>query len=331
MTRAMPRKAAAPAASYAQRLDRVLDYIADHLDGELSLAKLARVAGFSPFHFHRLFQAHVGETVHDHVRRVRVERAASTMRASPRRPLTEIALDVGFPALSDLSRAFKARFGIAPSRWNRDEPLPASKYDRGDERAGRVELAAKAAAAGLRVTTGELPASVFVYRRVFDPYGSQRLVDAYHAIRAWVGDRVDGVVFAGMSIDDPAVTPKERCRYDLGVLFPLIQGRRAGTVYSHIEKLRNNPGALAGGGVPGPAEVSRAQLSARRFSPQTLATVHCDGDIGHVDLVWKWLYRCWLPEQHRLPANQPAMELFVQLPEHIGWERFDLLACVPLA
>jgi AraC family transcriptional regulator len=325
----MPRKPAAPGASYAQRLDRVLDYIAEHLDGSLPLATLARVAGFSPFHFHRLFQAHVGETVHDHVRRVRVERAASAMRTSPRRALTDIALDVGFPGLSDLSRAFKARFGIAPSKWDRDEPLPASKYDRGDERAARDELAARAASAGLRVEIGELPASVFVYQRVFDPYGSQRLVDAYHAIRAWVGERVDGIVFAGMSIDDPAVTPKERCRYDLGVLFPL--GRSERSIYSNIEKLRNRSGALSGGTVPGPADVSHAGLSARRFPPRTLATVHCDGDIGHVDLVWKWLYRCWLPDQERLPANQPAMELFVRLPEHIGWERFDLLACVPLA
>src|SRR5262249_49767955 len=82
-SRAMPRKPVAPGASYAQRLDRVLDYIGDRLDGELSLATLARVAGFSPFHFHRLFQAHVGETVHDHVKRMRVERAASSMRAAP--------------------------------------------------------------------------------------------------------------------------------------------------------------------------------------------------------------------------------------------------------
>src|SRR5262245_66203233 len=108
--------------SYPQRLDRVIDHIAEHLDDDLALGKLARIAGFSPFHFHRLFQAHTGETLHDHVRRVRVERAASLMGSMPARPLTDIALDVGFPALSDLSRAFKARFDVAPARWDREDP-----------------------------------------------------------------------------------------------------------------------------------------------------------------------------------------------------------------
>src|SRR5262249_39348555 len=224
----------------------------------------------------------------------------------------DIALDVGFPALSDLSRAFKARFGIAPSRWNREDPLPASKYATTKDRADRAELAARAKQAGLRVRLGELPASVFVYTRVFDPYGSAKLVEAYTATRAWVGDRVDHVVFAGMSLDDPSVTPKERCRYDLGVLFPL-RGI-AGSTYAEIEKLRDKRGLVGPSGVPPPHDVEQAGLSARRFAPQTLATVHCAGDLGRIDLAWKWLYRCWLPGQARLPANRPAMELFVRLP-----------------
>jgi AraC family transcriptional regulator len=113
----VPRRAAR--LTNAQRLDRVIDEVAEHLDGDLSLQRLARVAGLSPFHFHRLFHGYTGETVHGHVRRVRVERAASLMRATTTRSLTEIALEVGFGELSELSRAFKAHYGIAPSRWDR--------------------------------------------------------------------------------------------------------------------------------------------------------------------------------------------------------------------
>ena len=196
-----------PAGVYATRLDRVLDHIADHLDDDLSVAKLARVAGFSPYHFHRLFHAHVGEPVHAYVKRARVERAASLMRAQPRRALTEIALDCGFAALPDLSKAFKARFGIAPSKWDRKRALAANDVAVADPRPMRVKVAT-------------LPRSLFVYTRVANPYGSMKLVEVYEQTRRWV-ENVDDVVFAGMSIDDPMVTPKEQCRYDLGVLFPM--------------------------------------------------------------------------------------------------------------
>lgn len=40
-----------------ERVNRVLDYISQHLDTELSLARLSKIGCFSPFHFHRMFQA----------------------------------------------------------------------------------------------------------------------------------------------------------------------------------------------------------------------------------------------------------------------------------
>ena len=50
-----------------------------HLDEELTLEKLAAVAAFSPFHFHRVFAAITGETLSDFIRRIRLERAASAV------------------------------------------------------------------------------------------------------------------------------------------------------------------------------------------------------------------------------------------------------------
>ncbi len=303
--------------SYAQRLDRVLDHVAEHLDGDLDLGSLAKVAGFSPFHFHRLFQGSTGETVAEHVRRVRLERAASLMLAAPGRSMTDIALACGFPALSDLSRAFKARHGIAPSKWDRRSPLPASK-----DAAGRIsdaELAAKSK--GLRVRTLALPPSLFVFTRVWNAYDSAKLVAAYHQMRTWLGAALP--IFAGMSIDDPSVTPREKYRYDLGVVFPFAHTG----VVAEIARLRGAPVSP-----PPPPHVARASgFSVRRFPALSLATVHVTGDIGAVGVSWHWLYRTYLPQQARLPGHHPAMELFVRLPEEIGWTQFDLLACVPLA
>ena len=61
---------------YAARMNRVLDHIQSHLADPLDLQRLAAVACFSPFHFHRLFRAWMGETLQAFVQRLRLERAA---------------------------------------------------------------------------------------------------------------------------------------------------------------------------------------------------------------------------------------------------------------
>ena len=62
--------------AYEARMLRVIDYIHDNLDGDLSLDNLADVAAMSRFHWHRVFHAMTGETCAAAVRRVRLNRAA---------------------------------------------------------------------------------------------------------------------------------------------------------------------------------------------------------------------------------------------------------------
>ena len=53
---------------YNSRINRVIDYIEANLSKELSLKELADVAHFSPFHFHRIFGAMVGETLNGFIK-----------------------------------------------------------------------------------------------------------------------------------------------------------------------------------------------------------------------------------------------------------------------
>ena len=69
---------------YQQRVGRAIQHLEQHLDGDLSLPELAGVASFSPFHFHRVFRALTGEGVAEHVRRLRLERAAARLRNTSR-------------------------------------------------------------------------------------------------------------------------------------------------------------------------------------------------------------------------------------------------------
>ena len=62
---------------YRARMLRVLVHIQQNLDAPLPLEELASIALFSPFHFHRIFRGLIGESVKEHVRRLRLERSTS--------------------------------------------------------------------------------------------------------------------------------------------------------------------------------------------------------------------------------------------------------------
>lgn len=104
---------------YVARINRVVDHIDAHLAEPLDLAALAAVAHFSPWHFHRLFQAMTGETLAERVRRRRLEVAAARLLASPPQSALSVGLSVGFASAEVFTRAFKAHFGVTPSAWRR--------------------------------------------------------------------------------------------------------------------------------------------------------------------------------------------------------------------
>lgn len=103
--------------NYHARMQRALDYIDQHLDGNLNLETVSRVAAFSKFHFHRQFTATFGLSVHRYVQLTRMKRAS--YRLADRESITDIAMDVGYEAPDAFARAFRQRFGQSPSSFRK--------------------------------------------------------------------------------------------------------------------------------------------------------------------------------------------------------------------
>ena len=99
---------------YRQRILKVLVHIQRNLDRPLSLEELAGVAHFSPYHFHRVFRAMVGESIMQHIRRLRLEWAVQQLVLTDQ-PVTAIAFEAGYETHEGFTRAFKAMFGRPPS------------------------------------------------------------------------------------------------------------------------------------------------------------------------------------------------------------------------
>lgn len=101
---------------YHRRMQRVLDHIDRHLDGDLGLEALSQIAAFSKHHFHRQFSALFGMSLHRYVQLVRMKRA-SWQLAYRGEAVTDIGLDAGYEAPDSFARAFRQRIGQAPQAF----------------------------------------------------------------------------------------------------------------------------------------------------------------------------------------------------------------------
>ncbi len=98
------------------QISKVLCYIETHLDTRLDVKVLARVAGYSPYHFSRIFKMCVGESVISYTTRLRLEKASFKM-ININKSIIEIAFEAGFETPNGFNKAFKKIFDITPTEY----------------------------------------------------------------------------------------------------------------------------------------------------------------------------------------------------------------------
>jgi len=107
--------------TYLESVYRVILYIEQHYKEALTLEELARVAGFSKYHFHRIFLSITGESLSGYVRRVRLANATLKLKINDR--ITAVALDSGYETNASFSKAFKQQYGITPRAFAEKEKI----------------------------------------------------------------------------------------------------------------------------------------------------------------------------------------------------------------
>lgn len=98
------------------KLSQTLDYIDTHLDGDLTLTKLANLVQISPHYFSSLFKQSMGLTPHQYVTKCRLEQAKLLLQRSPL-SIVEICHQVGFENQSHFTRLFRQHFKITPKAY----------------------------------------------------------------------------------------------------------------------------------------------------------------------------------------------------------------------
>ena len=204
---------------YKERMLRVLVHIQSHLDEELALEDLAGIACFSMYHFHRIFRGMIGESVKEHIRRLRLERAASSLKHSDS-PIVTIALEAGYESHEAFTRAFKAMTGESPSQfrlregsWSRPDAPSGLHYREGKKAAELHSVQSGGVSMEVKIETLKPMRVAFV--RHIGPY--DQCGTAWDRLTGELGRR--GILgadtrFIGLCYDDPDVTPPEKIRYD---------------------------------------------------------------------------------------------------------------------
>ncbi len=197
---------------YDRRLLRAQRLVESRLDQPVSPEEVARHAGLSLHHFHRIFRAQLGESVMQHVRRLRLERAARALKAqqltpsavgAPNRRLIELALEAGYESHEAFTRAFTDHFGVTPSAYR--------------DQLGRPSPAPRAVAVPVRVE--RFAAVPVFFRRHRGGYGT--VGESWAQMVGWAMQKLPAGAalppLYGICPDDTEVTEEALLRFDVCV------------------------------------------------------------------------------------------------------------------
>lgn len=317
-------------AEYIARINRVIDYIEKHIDMNLSLEDLARVANFSRFHFHRIFGAMVGETLNHFIQRIRIEKAAVQLIHHPQKSITEIALDCGFSGSSTFARAFKESFGISASQWRAGGYLDDSKICKTDSNENqqfsnnRKAFMVTSSYIGdvtfnqiwrikmkdnskfeAKVEVKEMPEIHVAYLRHIGPYKGDtelfgRLIEK---LMKWAGPR--GLLrfpetrLLTLYYDTPEITDENKLRIDVCITVPKD--------------------------TPVDGEFGKTTIRAGKY-----AVAHFEIGLDEYEDAWNAVYGGWLPESGFQPGDGPCYELYHNNPDEHPEHQHIVDICIPV-
>lgn len=290
---------------YISRINNVFDYIEKNIDADISLDELAAVSHFSKYHFSRIFDAMVGETPFEFIKRVRLEKAATRLRLYPNETVTKTALECGFNDLAVFSRNFSDFFGSSPTEWQNGDPensnhsqtfdLSDSYIDSEHNRNHNMEPLQSTEVRNIADQT-------VAYIRHTGPYkGDEALFNRlFGRLFSWAGPR--GLVEQRNTNplviyhDDPCVTEEEKLR--MSVCLPV-------------------PADTAVDGEIGKMELSGGRFLVARFviAPQKMPEA------------WQWIYGSWFPSSGYQPADALPFEVYPAPPEN---GKLTVEICVPV-
>ena len=307
---------------YIARINRVMDYIEKHLNEEITLDKIAQVACFSPFHFHRVFSTLTNETINAFIQRKRIEKAAQQLINEDNVSISEIAYNCGFGSVSHFSRTFRKYFGMTAKEFRETEKAIYAKDGKYFSKSGQPARKINQLSPGYNsllcgdnfiqfihsnlvimdttIEIKEMPDMNVVYCRHTGQFN--QINKAFEKLMKWAGPRgllnFPDTKTITVYHDDPTITAIEQVRQSACI-----------TVDKEVK-------------VDG--EIGKMKLDSGKYA------------VGHFEIDEKgfekaWNTMClWFSESGYQPGDGYPYELYYNSPEEDSKRRFILDICIPV-
>lgn len=275
---------------YQRRINIVTDYINNHLDERLDLERLAEMSNFSPYHFHRILKAFIGEPVGVYITRMRVETAARLLRYTDL-PIQEIAFNVGYEMASSLTKVFNQYYGISPIKFRNDKNFIIMKQ-------AVINPALNLKAPKIL----NLDDQQVIYLRYTGDYSKLDFAGAWTKLWACVKSQklfTAGIGHLCVYHDDPKVTEADKLRTDICLV---------------IHK---------------PAQ-PYGEVGVRTIQGGKYAVFLYQGSYARLDSVYDTIFGHWLPDSGEQLRNVACFEKYLNNPDNTAPEKLKTEIYVPL-
>ena len=264
-------------AFYEQQLNLIVEHIHNNLDSKIDIKTLAEISHFSPFHFHRISRALLGEPIGAYISRTRVETAAKMIRYTAI-GIEDIAYKVGFETPSSLSKAFKNHFGISPTAYRKNKLYTIKKTHKME-----INLNIK------KPKIINIDDKQCLYYRMQGAYNTLDYRSAW--IKLWGEIKSQklftaGIEQLGLPHDDPNITENDKIRYDACLV---------------IHKDAKSTG-----------DIGVKTLKGGKF-----ATFLYQGSYTHFPEVYNYIFNEWLLENAYELRDEPVREKYISNPERV--------------
>lgn len=256
--------------AHYQAIQSVGIYISNHLFEELDINTLCQKCGMSEYHFRRVFKSIVGENIGNNIQRLRLEYAAHLL-TSTEYTLSQIAEQAGYQNKYSIAKAFKKHFGVSTSLFK--ESFTIQNQSTHTLLNPKIRMVNEMFVSYLEV--GKAYENKFQYKLIWDKllyYTRCNKIDKKHTN------------FASLSLDDPSITPKDKCRFYLGVI------------------------------INDTNKISEAKLNIVQIPNGRYAIFRHIGSYDSLCNLYKMIYEEWLPDCQYYPQNTFSFEVYKNSP-----------------
>lgn len=280
--------------SYGKRIERVLEFLAAHVDEPLDIHRLAEEAHFSPYHFHRVYVAMIGETLAETIRRRRLHMAAVALIASST-PVAKIAERANYSTVQAFTRAFRDAYGLAPAQYRLHGKLSTAL-----RRASQSQSKEHSMFSLNDVVIRTLPSIRVAALEHRGDY--QQIGHSFEKLAAWAAGKGflrDDIRSFGIYYDDPSSKPTAALVADACIEAP------AGIDGEGALRILQTPGGKC-------------------------AVFEFTGPYAELERPYRWLYETWLPQSGEEPRDAPPYEEYLNDSRFTPPSQLRTAICIPL-